>query len=646
MSVVVMSRNGSEQQLGCGQNGCGNHGSLCPTCEKSFTASTKMKCLDGNSRCSDENPCDFCQATKHSLVETSGGAVGGGKARDVVPIQKVSEVCLDCRENPDPTCAVCTMIKSTQEIPPFTKGQVKQLHAKIKSWFCQSSCQSSKDRIFELVVSQHRLLIPSIDWTMHNCAFSVFVLMLSSSNAGMNSINQKTFAGYILAVIINSLQECDKCDPILLEVFRLELSIISGNSSWSDWSELIEIQDLYKVCVNHRIINDNEVEFVLPNDDGSYNISETLNRKHGSTLVGAHKWNPSIYDLSNGILSQKLNSRFRVSAVVLHYRDHFSIVVLSQGIWHIDGKGKQTGVFKAESSIRKLTIEEFQELCASHGVFYFFEEIPFVYETLNLFGRQGLSPRKVSYGGKWYFLYDNGTMICETTGIMVNLQRTVFMTDNCGKHFRVFPAFPPPAFPPQAPCAQDDWVPPPPPQVSCAFGHLVPQPPPPTHCASGQWVPPPPPQVPFLQVAPALPPPPPDYLVVWYVDEYRRYYPQEHVLRSILTDRIIDNIKAGTYRVQEKGTRKMIDIELREVPSDDVPPPPRPTPSAQVFSQIQLADITIRDGEWSIRRDSFSQSGTCLVSQNQYIHENVCYNQEIFLMHLNFLYRNHVVNKN
>lgn len=422
-------------------------------------------------------------------------AVGGDKARDVKPLQGFlnEKLCENCQkpEGSNPACDLCEVFRKSKDQAnlPFTKEQVEQLHTNLKTWFRPSS----KGFILNLVVPLNSLVIGSIDWTMHNCAFSAIIRMLASSNSGMNSINQQTFAGYILAVIINHLQETGKCDPILLEVFRLELSIISENSSWSNWSELIEIQDLYKVCINHKIIIDDEVEFVLPNEEGSYNVAESLNGKSRSTLVGAHKWHPSIYELSNGILSLNLNSRFRVSAVILHCRDHFSIVVLSQGIWLIDGKGKRIGMFKAESSIQELTIEQFQEMCASHGVFYFFEEIPFVYENLNLLGRQGLPPRKVFYGNKLYFLYDDGTMVCETTQTIVKLQRTVFMTDDCGNHFRVFPAFPPPTFPPPAPCAQDDCVPLHPTQVSCA------------------------------QVAPALPPPPPANPVVWYIDEFRRY---------------------------------------------------------------------------------------------------------------------------
>ncbi len=503
--------------------------------------SNQQKSLCDDPRCN-RSSCQDCAGIEEAIrnsLQSQPVALGGGNGLDIQSKQefKVSSsvpICQGCRrpEGSNPACEECVMLKTT-EVPPFTVEQVKELHAIMKYEFRPSS----KGRIFELVVLLHSLLIASIDWTMNNCAFSALVLMLSSSNAGMNSINQQTFAGFILAVIINRLQESGKCDPILLQVFRLELSILSGNSSWSDWSKLVEFQDLYRVCVDLNIILDNKVEFVLPNEDGSYNIGQTLNGKCGSTLVGAYNWPPCINVLDNGIFSKNFNVRFRISAVILHRDDHFSIVVFSQGIWLIDGKGKRTGEFKAESSIRELTIEQFQDLCAYHGAFYFFEEIPLVYETLNLFGRQGLPPRKVFYGKSWYFLYDDGTMICETTGITVKLQRTVFMTDDSRNNFRVFPALPPPPPPPceqvaqplppppppppceqvaqplpppppQAPCSSGQWVPPPLPQAPCSSGQWVPPPLPQAPCSSGQWVPPPLPQAPCSS-GQWVPPPPP-----------------------------------------------------------------------------------------------------------------------------------------
>jgi len=58
--------------------------------------------------------------------------------------------------------------------------------------------------------------------------------------------------------------------------------------------------------------------------------------------------------------------------------------------------------------------------------------------------------------------------------------------------------------------------------------------------------------------------------------------------------------------------------------------------------KLTFADITIsRDGVWSIKKDSFSQSGTCVVSLNQYTHGNATYDQEMFLTLLNVLYKNH-----
>lgn len=111
--------NFSEQKYGCGQNSCGEDGSLCPTCKKSFMASTEMKCPDGNPRCSGERPCDLCKATAQSLVETRGQ---GGKKMDMVPLQPVhgsskQEQCSDCGKTLGSTndCYLCQVIlKSVQ----------------------------------------------------------------------------------------------------------------------------------------------------------------------------------------------------------------------------------------------------------------------------------------------------------------------------------------------------------------------------------------------------------------------------------------------------------------------------------------------------------------------------------------------------
>lgn len=501
-----------QQKFGCGQNDCGQENRLCPTCAKSFTDST-----------------------------------------DVVPLQNVHELCLNCQTNPIPLCPICTTMRMTQEEPPFTKEQVEQLHKKMMYWFRQS-----RKGIIQLAVLLNSMLIGSIDWTMNNCAFSVFVLMLSTSNAALNSINQQTFAGYILAFIINAIQGTGSCDPIVLEVFRLELTILSKNTVWSNWSNLVEFHELYKLCVGNNIIIAKEVEFVPRNDDGSYDVGQLLNRKRGSTLVGAYKWSPSIYVLANGILSADICSKHRVKAVGLHKDNHFFIIILvGGGFFLIDGKGKRIEEFKAQSTLHQLTIEQFQKLCAAHGAFYLFEEVPFVSEKQ--------------------------------------------------------------AIPPQPALSED---------VVCAFQHQKPVPRP-----QFSQVLPPPQQAPCAQVAQE----PNKLITVWFIDNYVIYDPEKKVLRTTLTGFIMEGIQAGTYEVREKETRRMINIELREVQSNYALPPP--APSAQVFRRIQLADITIRSGEWSIRRDSFFQTGTCTVSLNQYILGNLCYNEKIFLEKLNDLYK-------
>jgi hypothetical protein len=305
----------------------------------------------------------------------------------------------------------------TQEKPPFTKEQVKKLRKEMKLWFRQSR----NGPTINLTVPQNSMIIGRIDWTGNNCAFSTLVLMLSSSNAGLNSINQKTFAGYILTVIINAIQETGSCYPIFLEAFRLELTNLSKNPVWSNWSELVEFNELYNLCVEYKIIIAIKVVFVPSNDNGS-NVKKALNGKCGSTLVEAYKLSLSIHDLRNGVLSADLSSKHRVRAVVLYKDDHFStIIIVDGGFFVIDCKGNRVDNFKAESTLRQLTIEQFQKLYATNGAFYLFEEVPFVTE------RQAIPPPPPApcAQGHW------------------------------------FP-------PPQAPCASGPWFPPPRPQGSSA----------------------------------------------------------------------------------------------------------------------------------------------------------------------------------
>lgn len=587
-----MSQNFDLQQqlrFGCGQNGCGNHGALSHTCGKSFTDSTEMKCPDGNPGCSDETPCELCQSIAQSIVETRRGAVGGSaceapdvKLRQDFKPDSSGSKCEFCQnpEGSNPACDLCVVLKKTQEVPPpFTKGEVEKLHANLKSGFRPSP----SGRIFELVVPLSSLTIGSINWTMHNCAFSAIVQMLASSNAGLNSINQQNFAGYILAVIINHIQETGKCDPIVLEVFRLELTTITGNPHWSKWTDLVEFQALYGVCVRHEIIIDRDVEFVPINDDGSYCIEQALG-KCGSKLVEARNWTPHNNNISDGILSFPMfDSRYRITAVILYSRDHLSMVYITtdKEFWLVDGKGKSISDFNAESTIRKLTIEQFKELCAEQGLLYFFEEIPLLYDRLVLDGRQGLPPTKVFYSKGLYFLYNNGNMFCETTKKMVNLQRPVFVTDEYGRHFEVIPPLlSPPS--PQTPCAQVGWVPPPSPPPQYASGSSGPPP---------AFPPPQPPCASVIHV------PQKKWKLVWFRTEYYQYDNEMKVLRSCFTDAIMDEFKAGIYEVQDKNTRNRFTIELQEVSSN----PPHPIQT----DKVSIEDLTCNyvDEKWVVKRN-------------------------------------------
>jgi hypothetical protein len=489
-------------------------------------------------------------------------------------------------------------MKMTQEKPPFTKEQVKQLRNEMYLWFSSFP----KGPTIKLTVLQNSMLIGRIDWTRNNCAFSTLVLMLSSSNAGLYSINQQIFAGYILAVIINAIQETGSCDPIVLEAFRLELTNLSGNPVWSNWSELVEFHDLYNLCVNFKIINTDEVEFVPSNDDGS-NVKKALNRKRGSTLVGAYKWVPSIHDLANGTLSEYLCSKHRITAVVLHKDDHFSIIILIDGgFFWIDGKGKRVDNFKAESSLRQLTIEQFQKLCAAHGAFYLFEEVPFVSE---------------------------------------NAQCVLLPPASSAQVAQVLP----PPLPQPVPCANVAQALPPPPPHHCASGPLVHSPPPPYPCAQVSHAFHPPQQDSSVS-GPLVPSPLPSSkpVIVWFEEtrspDYYLYDPTENILRSITNGSIIDDISAGSYQVLTKNTREFITIVLKEVPN---PASSRPFPQQIVLpksnQKIEMTDITICQGLWSITKESFSKSGTCMVALNRFtIDENVYTDVEL-LLHLNHIYK-------
>ena len=375
MSAVMSQKFDLQQQYGCGQNGCGQNGGLCPTCEKSFVASTEMKCPDGNLRCSDKTPCEFCRATAESLVKTSGGSAC--EAPDVKPLQRLpkDQLCLDCQEgDPQQGCPVCATMRNTFELQPFTKGNVEELHKNLKGPFRPSQT----GRTFALMIRLEKCTIGSINWFGNNCAFSTLVLILSSSNAGMNSINQQTFAGYVLAVIINSLQETGKCDPLILEVFRFELTVLSGNPAWSNWSELTGFQELYNECVKLNIIIGDNVEIVPQ----KMHVAPFLNGKTVSLCVEAHGWVPSIHHLEHGIFSSDANGRFFLKGVVLFSNNHFSVIqMIGEQIWLIDGMGKRRDEFTAESTKTLLNLSEFFQMCDNYGAFFFFEEIPSFFES-------------------------------------------------------------------------------------------------------------------------------------------------------------------------------------------------------------------------------------------------------------------------
>jgi len=152
--------------------------------------------------------------------------------------------------------------------------------------------RSPTGRTFTLGIPLDRKTVWSIDSCYHNRVVTSLVMILSSSDAGMMSINQQTFAGYLIAYMINRLLETDKCDPIFVWVLLLELSNISGNPSSSNWSALTDFENLYNFCVQQKIIVNYEVQLVPPESDGSYIVGKVLDGKFGSVFMKAEDWVP------------------------------------------------------------------------------------------------------------------------------------------------------------------------------------------------------------------------------------------------------------------------------------------------------------------------------------------------------------------
>lgn len=469
----MSQKNDLEQQLICGDPQC--PGSSCKVCEAiriSVDEHAMIKCPHGVPSCEDGKWCDKC-ATKlyptDNQYQQRGVAVGGRSAPDVVSRQnfKVSSsgpICQGCQkpEGSNPACEECGMLKMT-EVHPFTEEDVKELHAKLNYVFSKSSTNC----IFELVVPLDILSIVDISWTMDNCAFSTLVLMLSNSSMMVmnDCINQNTFGGYIMIILIKDIRETGCINQILLEVLRLELSKLLRNSSSIDSSKQMDLVDLFNLCVDANIIITGKVQFFPPNDSAC-RVPKGQDGNPMLVMVKTHISVPSIHELVNGVFSPDGTRRFRLSSVSLYIRNVFSIIIICKGIWRVDGKGERP---------KQLSLEELLILLANYGGTYFYEEIPSEYLIFHLHGKEDLSQMKVMFCGECWSIYDNGRMVSEITGKTIEINRPFITLSDVGKYLQIFPPLPPP------------------PQASCVSGPSVPPHQPPPHCE---------------QVAQALLPPP------------------------------------------------------------------------------------------------------------------------------------------
>ena len=483
-----MNQNFDLQQHRCpkGRPDCSVEGGLCGDClhkillnpevlesvccEKSGDVNPQQKfssdslkepviCESCNKACGSNEDCVWCQdflvqiaiggceppsmqRPQQTHTPVGGGGCGGGSAYDVPSMQRPQEM-----SGPVDGGSVCVKCDDL----PFTMKHVQALHNKLYIIFHKYH----HGKIFNLCRFDNS--IGCIKSMMNNSVFSAFILMLSSCDAGLNSINQLIFSGYLIAVMINHLQTKGECDSILVAVFCLELENLSGNSDWSNCSKRIEFRDLFDLCVEKRIILNNGGSSILELNKRNFDsLGQVLVGMDDTIVIEADKWVPKDDYLDGGILSS-IGIRYSLSAVVLKDPKNNSFVILfaRNSFWLIDGKEEQ--------SIRELSISEFKEMCVRNGCFYYLNKIPLLWEDLELKGNPTEFVRRFLYNCTECSLYDDGTFFFETTGITVHLAWPIFMTDISGRDFRVIP---PPR--PDSTAQILDCSPPPSQSASCA----------------------------------------------------------------------------------------------------------------------------------------------------------------------------------
>lgn len=275
------------QKFGCGQNGCGNHGALCPTCEKSFMASTKTKCPDGNSRCSDKNPCDFCQGTKHSLVEKSG------KEFDVDPFQLVHgsskhSSCPNC-QGPERLCQDCLekIISSLgndgdtsnpnvpkirfhihfgpkpKELYAFTNGGIENMRREMRVKFrgYLEDRDFFPDPKFQITAEVLSTLIDSgfhhigFEGTNNNCFMIVVLIIFALNRSLIERINTHVFAGFLMRYVVEKFLRTLFVDRMLSELFRIEALALMPESMRNGFMGMSCPNDFFFQIENCEILN-------------------------------------------------------------------------------------------------------------------------------------------------------------------------------------------------------------------------------------------------------------------------------------------------------------------------------------------------------------------------------------------------------
>lgn len=545
-------------------------------------ASTKVKCPDGNPRCSDENPCDFCLMTARSLVETSGGA--GGKARDVVPLQEFKagcsgRLCDECQKPQGSNTLACVICASIAEFPtnpaqpnipyhpdfgpmrnsfgPSTGATAKSTLDAFNASFDDSkkngfpftgiNCFKRGTSLLRELLSQE--VIIGIEGFNNSCFLVVVFWTLSQGNMH-ERINTNCLSGHILYKILWDLRCGLFVGRDIVEAFRLSLReypVFLRNMSGTGMDDpsyllwLLE-DDAVGILRKGPILSETGCSFL---------INEVRRENPVSSIqedLCASAASPSPVPEDGSIISfqfcqQRGNVPFTSQILGTDFKFPHDGVVLA-------GKLLKPKMFIIFNSQHYLVV-----LCVGEAFFL----------------SNSLSASQC------------GHFLPETREISEEEAMELFKTQAHTIVFECIGDVPPPPYPHS--CAFDDCVPPPL-QIPCSSGHLVHQP------KQSQ-----------------------ENVVVWHVDEYRRYDPQEHVLRSILTGRIIDGIKAGTYQVQEKVTRNSISIILREVPSDDAPPTQLSVPEFACALQpsspasskiITVNDIIVNVNKWSCNDRNFS----------------------------------------